>query len=447
MRISFHGACREVTGSAFLVKVEDHNILLDCGLFQGSRLAEGRNFEAFGFDPRLVDAVIVGHAHLDHTGRLPKLVREGFGGKIYSTPPTYDLSRLVLEDNQKLMAQEAQRDFHSPLYDKADIERTMQQFSTISYRRKIEIADGVHLTFLNAGHILGSAITLIETRNTRLVYTSDLGNTPSNLMAAPDLVDWADVLICESTYGGRVHEDTARRHEKLNAVIESTITKSAVLLIPSFSVERTQELLHDIEHFCTANNCQLPTFVLDSPLAARVTAVFEKYLGYLNPNVRNAHRRDEIFGLGRVRITMTSEESKQIEETATPKIIIAGSGMLNGGRILFHLQDYIENPKNTLLVVGYQAQGTLGRQLLNGAKTVKIYGKSYKVGLKVTAIGSYSAHADMTQILSWTSHIKRLQKVFLVHGEGQQAIRLSGQICAKMGVEVFIPRQGELYEL
>ncbi|MDO8487648.1 MAG: MBL fold metallo-hydrolase [Candidatus Curtissbacteria bacterium] len=446
MKIAFWGAAREVTGSNTLVEAAGKKILLDCGLFQGSRLNDERNSEPFAYNPAAVDFVVVCHSHLDHTGRLPKLYRDGFRGRIYATAPTKELAYLVLLDGEKLMAEEARRNGGKILYGKEDIDGVMELFEALGYDETLEISPGIKLTFKNAGHILGSAMAQIEADGKVLIYTSDLGNNPSELLDPPATTAHADYLICESTYGGRVHEDISRRQEKLNSIIESTIAQNGVLMIPTFAIERTQELLHDIEHFCNMGNCLVPNFYLDSPLAEKVTAVFEKYPEFLNGKVRTSHDKD-IFGLERIIMTSTARESQQIDGAPSPKVIIAGSGMLNGGRILFHLQRYIGDPKNTLLIVGYQAAGTLGRRLLDGEKEVKIFGKTYKVEARVLAIGSYSAHADNPQILAWVAKISGIQKVFLVHGESSQATILARDLADKLNLTVLMPQIGEEYLL
>lgn len=434
-----------MTGSNFLLEASGHKILLDCGFFQGSRVAEERNYAPFPYDPKTVDALIICHAHLDHVGRIPKLARDGFAGRIYSTGPTKELALYVMEDNAKLMREEAKRDNHPPLYLNEDIERAMELFEATGYNEPLEILPGVRLTFKNAGHILGSAVAVIEAEGKTLAYTSDLGNSPSQLLDPPEKIGKADIVVCESTYGGRVHEDSEKRQNKLSQIIQGTIAQNGVLMIPAFAIERTQELLHDIEHFCQVGNCMVPTFYLDSPLAEKITRVFAKYPEYLSDNLTKSHK--DIFGLARLKITTTVEQSKEINTAAAPKIIIAGSGMLNGGRILYHLQNYIEDGKNTLLIVGFQATGTLGRRLLDGDKEIKIFGKKYKVGARILAIGSYSAHADAPQLVNWIESISDVKKLFLVHGEGNQASALAKSIKEKLNIEVQIPQQGEEYAL
>lgn len=447
MRLTFYGACREVTGSNILLDVGGKKILLDCGFFQGYKLAEERNYEPFVYNPSEIDFVMVGHAHLDHVGRLPVLYKRGFRGTIYATAPTKDIAELVLLDSEKLMREEAERDNHKPLFDFDDITGVMNLFEALEYKETLEISPNIKLTFYNAGHILGSALTKIEAEGKTLVYTSDLGNTPSELLDPPAVLENADVVICESTYGSRVHEDFNKRAQKLSEIITSTVAQNGVLMIPSFAIERTQELLHDIDHFCEVGNCEKPIFFLDSPLAEKVTKVFEKYPEYLNAKITKSHKAGDIFGEDRVKITASVEESKAIDLAPAPKIIMAGSGMMNGGRILFHLQKYISDPTSTVLIVGYQAQGTLGRRLFDGEHEVKIFGKKYKVRAKVMAIGSYSAHADRPQLLSWLGNIKGVKKIFLVHGEAESALALGKEIKSQLNVENVIPQQGEEYEI
>lgn len=446
MQVTFYGACLEVTGSNILIEAAGNKILLDCGFFQGYKFSEERNYANFAFDPKSIHAVVVSHAHLDHTGRLPKLVREGFRGRIHSTGPTKELAKLVLEDSQKLMEEEAERDGHSPLYTQADVDNTLELFETIQYGESIEIAPNVKLTLKNAGHILGSSLTILETENKKLVYTSDIGNTPSTLLDPPAEIDSADYLICESTYGGRVHEDSTRRLEKLAEVLSATVNANGVLLIPSFAIERTQELLHDIEKFCNSENCEKPDFYLDSPLASKATAVFKKYSNYLRGELANGKGSD-FFGLERVHITASVDESKAINDSSNPKVIIAGSGMMNGGRILHHLRRYIENANCTLLIIGYQAHGTMGRKILDGEKAIRVFGENLRVSAKIKAIGSYSAHADLPQLISWISKIRSLKKAFIVHGESEQALTLSKNLKEKLNLDSILPQQGESYNI
>ncbi|HSX19467.1 MAG TPA: MBL fold metallo-hydrolase [Candidatus Saccharimonadales bacterium] len=446
MKLTFLGATREVTGSNTLFETSGKKILFECGLFQGIKLAEERNYAPFAYDPKTIDFLLIGHAHLDHVGRIPKLVKEGFRGRIFSTAPSKEIARLVLEDSFKLMREEANREDKPLLYYEEDITASMNLFETIGFDEELEITNGIKITFKNSGHILGSASIVVKSENKTLFYSSDIGNSPSVLLDDHQTVESADYVICESTYGGRVHEDIGRRSEKLGEIINATIEKNGVLIIPTFAIERTQELLSDIEHFCKNASCALPTFYLDSPLGQKVTEVFQKYPQFLKKEIQSVNLQ-EFLGLSRVKMTATSEQSKEIEFAQNPKIIMAGSGMMNGGRILFHLQNYIEDPNNTLLIVGYQAQGTLGRRLLEGEEEIKIFGKSYQVGAKVMAIGSYSAHADAPQLLKWLQSIKNVKKVFLVHGESSQMMDLAKSVEEKLNLETAMPQQGEEYEL
>lgn len=447
MILKFYGACQEVTGSCVLVETGGAKILLECGFFQGTSLADGKNKQDLPFNPKTIDALVVCHAHLDHVGRIPKLVRDGFTGKIFSTAPTMELARLVLEDTYKLMAEEAHRKKGTVIYEKEDVMRTMELFECLDYEETIEIAGGAKLTLRNSGHILGSAIALLTAEGKKLVYTSDLGNVPSELLNPPVNVEEADFVISESTYGSRVHEDFSTRQTKLNDILKQTITQDGVLLIPSFAIERTQELLHDIEHFCTTDKCLLPSFYLDSPLAEKVTEVFKKYPEYLKKSLFVDHEDGDLFGFDRLNVTSSPAESRKIDDANCPKIIIAGSGMMNGGRILFHLQRYIEDENNAILIIGFQAKGTLGRRLLDGEKEVKIFGKKFDVKARVLAIGSYSAHADSLQLISWISRINNLKKVFLVHGELSESEGLATSLKSRINAEINIPELGQEFNL
>ncbi len=447
MRITFCGATREVTGSNILVEAAGKKLLLDCGLFQGFKLSEERNFSPFSYRASDIDFVVVCHAHLDHTGRLPKLVKDGFGGKIFATAPTVELARLVFEDSEKLMEEEAERDNHPPLYTKKDVIRVMELFEAIGYEQTLEISSGLKLTLKNAGHILGSSVALVEGDGVKLAYTSDLGNVPSLLLDPPAHIGNADYIICESTYGGRIHEDITKRKAALAEVINNTIAQNGILMIPSFAIERTQELLHDIEDFCSLEGCSKPTFYLDSPLAQKVTGVFGKYPEYLSGIIRKNHKDNNFFGLERIHITSSVGQSQQIEFEPNPKVIIAGSGMMNGGRILHHLINFAGDGKNSILIVGYQAQGTLGRRIFEGNRKVKIHGRLVNINAQVKTIGSYSAHADMPQLIDWISRAKNVKTVFLTHGEVDQQLALSSKIKAELNIPVVIPQMGESHDL
>ncbi len=447
MRVTFLGACREVTGSHFLLEANTKKILIECGIFQGSKLAEERNYAPFAFEVKSLDAVVICHAHLDHTGRLPKLVKEGFSGPILATEPTRDLTRIVLEDSEKLIREDSERENHQPLFNQSDVEKTISQFVPVNFNQEVEIASGIKLRFRNAGHILGSATAHFESKGQSLVYTSDLGNTPCDLLDPPQEVEACDFVICESTYGGRTHEDITLRQTELTKILSATIAQNGILLIPSFAVERTQDLLHEIDHFCEVDKCEKPTFYLDSPLATKVTKVFGKYPQYLSQKLRKEHKDFDFFGLERVVLTETVDQSKEIRNSPNPKIIIAGSGMMNGGRILFHARDFLGDARNTLLIVGYQPEGTLGRRLLDGEREVKILGTKIKVRAKVCAIGSYSAHADLPQILAWLEKIRGLKRAFIVHGESDQSLTLASHIEKQLSVKTAIPQTGEVYNL
>ena len=337
-----------------------------------------------------------------------------------------------MADNEKLTREEAKRDNHPPLYKKKEIEEVMNLFTTISYNEKIEITQGISLVLKNAGHILGSAIAEIEAEGKKIAYTSDLGNTPSELLDPPEFIEKADFVICESTYGGRVHENRNERQQKLAKILNTIITGKGVLMIPSFAIERTQELLHDIDHFCQIENCQKPSFFLDSPLAEKVTQVFKKYPQYLNKEIQREFKNNNFFGLERVKITSAKEESQAIFEKPNPKVIIAGSGMLNGGLIFTSFSPF---------------KSTLGRRLLNGEKEVKIFGQKVQVRSQIVAIGSYSAHADSPQIINWLKNITGLKNVFIVHGESDQQLNLARQINLELHLPSQIPQQGEKFEL
>lgn len=447
--ILFYGGAREVTGSMFLVVAKSgKRILVDCGLIQGPAPSEKRNYEPFDFDPASIDAVLVTHAHLDHVGRLPKLVKEGFKGPVIVTSATADLMHLVLIDAQALMEEEAARDGLPPLYQVEDINRLMQLVERLDYG-VTTTTHGITIRLLDAGHILGSSIIEIINDGKNFVFSGDLGNPGTPILRDTQVPTQADLVVMESTYGGRVHEPVGERENILRQTIIETIRRSGVLMIPAFAIERTQEILYELNQLQSEGKIpKLPIF-LDSPLAINATTVFERYSQYWNreSQVLKANG-DDFFRFPGLKKTITVEQSKQINNVAPPKVIIAGSGMMEGGRILHHLSRYLPNERCTLLVVGYQARETLGRELLDGASRVKIHNEWVNVRAQIKPIGAYSAHADGPQLVAWLSKFKQKPKhVYLVHGENEEMTILAENIKKQLNIEVSMPEKGEGVEV
>lgn len=450
MRLSFHGAVREVTGSCHLVETDAGRILLDCGMYQSWKYADERNQAPFGFDPTSIDAVFISHAHADHTGRLPKLIHDGFRGPIYMTPPTRPLARLIFEDSYHIMKENHKRDGDPMLYDEDDIDLVLKQTRPANYHELVEPLPGVSVMNHDAGHILGSAYISLEEHGKRLVFSGDLGNNETPILPDHERISSADYILTESTYGHRIHETATARRDVLRKAVEEIIRRKGVLMIPAFSIERTQELLFELDQILLHEiSTDIPIF-LDSPLAIKATAVYRNYQHYLLFDTSILHEPDrDFFTFPNLRETLTTEESKAILDVPPPKIIIAGSGMMSGGRIMHHLKNYLPGSQNQLLIIGYQAGGTLGRKLYEGGKQVRIYGDDVMVQAGVSAMGSFSAHADQDQLTKWLQpeNGKKPEKIFLVHGDEEAKEVFATHLRHNLGPEVLVPEFGSVYDL
>jgi metallo-beta-lactamase family protein len=450
MRLTFSGANREVTGSCYHLSNGHSQVVLDCGMFQGGKYAEDRNSQPFPFNPAEVDAMVLTHAHFDHTGRIPKLYKEGFRGKIYCTEPTAELSMLNLRDAVHLMADEAERHGHEPLYTLADVEPLEDLWKTIPYHQEREVVPGIRTYLTDAGHILGSASVRFDSEGKSIAFSGDLGNTPVPLLHATECLTGADTVVIESTYGNRIHEPHTERYSILTEAIRQTAEEKGVLLIPAFALERSQELLYELHHLLITRQIPRMPIYLDSPLAIAATEVFQKHFDYFNTEARVAiERGQELFSFPGLRFTQSSTESKEILRAPGPKIIIAGSGMMNGGRILHHLQNYIERKNTTLLIIGYQVEGSLGRQLHDGAKTVHIYGQELHVNAQVKSFGAFSGHADYPRLMNWLRCFAQQppRRVFVTHGELNSAISFSQSIEEQLNISSGVPSYGEVIDL
>lgn len=454
MQIQFHGAAREVTGSCHLVDTGQTRFIVDCGMFQGTKFAEEKNYEDFGFDPQSLDFVILTHAHLDHCGRLPKLCRGNFKAPIYCTPPTKDFAEIIMRDSAKIIMYESKEDGHAPLYRDTEVNGALKNFRIIEYHKAKKVAPDVTIKYYDAGHVLGSAFVEVTIgtglKKKKIVFSGDLGNPPVPLLRDTEFITGADIVILESTYGGRVHEPVKQRHDILKEVFSRTISGGGVLMIPAFALERTQELLYELNHLVENKEVPPTKIYVDSPLAIKATNIYRKYpLLYDQESTELIAKGDDLFSFPNLKFTKTSAQSKEINKSKHAKVIIAGSGMVNGGRILHHLKRYLGDKKNQLLIIGYQAEGTIGRQLLDGAKSVTIDKRQFVVKAKIKAIGAYSAHADHPKLIDWVSKMKKPKpkKIFLVHGEKASAAKLKIGLKQKLNITVEIPEYGKTYKL
>lgn len=437
-----------VTGANYLLESGNAKILVDCGLMQGSNFAERMNWDAFPYDPKTIDAVFITHAHIDHTGRLPKLSKDGFQGVIYSTPPTRDFSEQLLLDSEHVLMSDAKKLHKLPLYGLEEVGRTMELWRGVEYHKPIEVGP-FKIVFYNAGHILGSAVVVVEAEGKRIVFSGDLGNSPAPIIGNAEKLHQADYAVVESTYGDRLHEETPMRKEVLEDMIEDVVKMKGVLMIPAFAMERTQEMLYEINSLVEQGRIPRVPIFIDSPLAIKLTAVYKKYADYYDPMARAAIAGgDAIFNFPGLHMTLTTEESKSINDVPPPKVIIAGSGMSNGGRILHHESRYLPDPKSLILFIGYQARGTLGRQILDGEKTVKIFGEEVAVNCRVKNVPGYSAHADQQQLIEWLFPIRQgLKKLFVTQGEAGASEALAQKVRDELAINTIVPKQGEAQEL
>src|SRR5258708_6885897 len=444
MQLTFYGGTGEATGSNYVLESGGTKIMVDCGLHQGNHYAERQNFESFAYEPKSINAVFVTHAHLDHTGRLPSLVRSGFHGTIYSTAPTKDFAELILLDSEHLLAKEAEREHRDLLYTTDDIMRTRELWHSLRYHEPVSVGPFT-VELYDAGHILGSAFIRIQAEGKTIVFSGDLGNFPAPIIQPTEMIHEADYCVIESTYGDRAHANVDARREELENVVEDTAKSGGTLMIPTFAMERTQELLYHLHQLFEEGRIpRIPVFI-DSPLAIKLTGVYKKYESYFNKETQNiAKSGDDILNFPGLHLTLTTEESKEINGAQPPKIIIAGSGMSNGGRNFHHEARYFPDPKSTILFVGYQAAGSMGREILEGAQEVRIFGETVAVRCKKVNIAGYSAHADQPRLLEWVSNMRdSLKKVFVVQGEPQSSNALAHKIIDELAIIAEVPTAKE----
>lgn len=445
-KVLFLGASSdEVTGSSYLLTgSDDTQLLVDFGMFQGPKEVEDLNYQPLTFKPSQVAGVVLTHAHLDHCGRLPLLAFSGFHGKIYMTAPTKALVDVVLNDAARITQEDQE---HEPLYGIEAVDKVMEMIEVVSYDQNVRIGS-FSAVFKDAGHILGSASVVItdQTDKRTIVFSGDLGNTPEDIVRPTEPPENADIVVMESTYGSSSHPK-----EDVPGIIQREINLveqgSGVLMIPAFSLERTQEILHQIHHLKKEKKVRDDTPIfMDSPMAIQATQIFKDFKEFYNDELQQ--HTDDPFNFPGLVITEEPRDSKSIIKAMEPKVIIAGSGMLSGGRILHHANNYISRKSARILFVGYQAEETLGRQILEGAKTIRLYNRSLRVNAHISEIKSLSSHADQPKLLNWFRSIKGVKKVFLVHGEAEQRDALAEKISQDLGIrDIVLPENNQELEL
>jgi len=466
MKISFLGAAKIVTGSNFLIETKNTKFLIDCGMFQGSKSINRMNYEPFSFNPEEIDFMVLSHAHIDHSGRIPKLTKKGFKGNIYTTKATTDLCSIMLPDSGHIQEMENKWDnrkrrrsggkLREPLYTVKEAEESLKYFKPVLYNQKIKLSEEVTLRFRDAGHILGSSIIELwikeeEGKETKLVFSGDLGRRDRPILRDPSIIDEADYLIVESTYGNKLHHPSEDDAKELISIINTTAKRGGNVVIPSFAVERAQDIIYELNKYYTEyvkskdqDFLSVPVYV-DSPLTVLATEIF----------LRNPDCFDEdtlkLINIGNnpldfrnLKFTRTTEESKQINFSKESKVIISASGMCTAGRIKHHLKHNLWRKESSIVFVGYQANGTLGRRIKEGEKVVKIFGEEIQVNAEIHSLEGFSGHADKEGILQWIKSFKsKPQKIFVVHGEEEATEEISRKIKEELNIVTYIPELGE----
>ncbi len=467
MEIYFLGAAKIVTGSNILIKTNKYNILLDCGMFQGSEELESLNYEKFSYNSAEIDYLILSHAHIDHSGRIPKLVKEGFKGKILTTKATYDLCKIMLVDSANIQQADVEWENRkrrrtgkkevSPLYTVDDAELSLKYFEQYLYDQKIEVNDDIIVRFRDAGHMLGSAIIELWIKEkdefVKIVYSGDLGMPNRPIINNPAYIEEADYLIIESTYGDRIHEDVKESTKRLIETINKTVSEGGTVIIPSFAVGRTQEIIYELNNYYEYNknieqHMRIPVYV-DSPMAVSATKAYKDNSNFFNKETKNLILKgDNPFQFENLNYVKSQEESMRLNHYTFPKVIISSSGMCTAGRVRHHLKHNLWQGRNSVIFVGYQAQGTLGRLLLDGRNKVKVLGEEILVEANIYDLEGFSGHADQDVLLKWVENFKsKPKKIFIVHGEEQATATLAQLIKEKFDIDTIIPNLGDGYEI
>jgi len=464
MKLEFHGGAGTVTGSHHVLDLGNKRIGIDAGMFQGNQELDGLNYRGYGHDVSKLESLILTHAHIDHTGRLPHLAKSGFAGPVYSTFATADLCDLMLKDSARIQADDAQRDMersqerggsggrqqfsHPLLYTEQDVFSVMKRFKPLDYEKQFDLG-GAKLTMHDAGHILGSAILEFDINGKKLVMSGDLGSTGTPIIRDPVIVPEADWLVIESTYGNKEHDNKGNRSERLFKVVKETIDLGGNVIIPAFAVGRVQELLYELNPYIESGKLPPIEVYIDSPMSISASEIYKRHPECFDAETNKLLQGgDHPLDFKGLRYSRSSDESRRINELKEPHIVLSASGMCTGGRILYHLEHNVSRKDSTILFVGYMAEGSLGRQLKDGAKKVHIHGKEFDVRARMETIDSYSAHADLPELVNWMKGFKRFpKKVFVVHGEGQALTNLAQVIRKQFGADVSIPAYGDSFEL
>ncbi|MDY0096830.1 MAG: MBL fold metallo-hydrolase [Candidatus Dojkabacteria bacterium] len=474
MKLKFCGAARTVTGSCYYVDTGSYKFLVDCGAFQGKDNLDALNYEPFPFDPTQLDAIFLTHAHYDHCGRIPILVKQGFKGRIIGTQPTRDLAKIVLLDSTKLQQEEYERwqskskmqkpstnlseegslyAERKPLFSEADVEGMFELFDVYPYGSSIDLKKGVEFRMRDAGHILGSAmiefwIKTAEGRDRKIVFSGDLGQPGARIVRDPDLVREADYVICEATYGNRLHKNKDETVLELLSILKQAQEEGGNVLIPSFAIERTQELLYEINLFVENKLLNNIEVYLDSPMASKATSVFKQYPTFYDEDARRLlEKGDDPFHFQGLVAVDSAEESKRLI-SKKGVVIIAGSGMCTGGRIVHHIKNHIEKENTHMIFVGYQVDGTLGRKIVEKSPEIRVMGQRLEVKAQIHTLGGFSAHGDQRDLRYWLRSFGHSpKKIFIVHGDEEIAIGFGSNIKSELGIDVDVPKLNEEFEL
>lgn len=448
LKLTFHGGTGTVTGANFLLESEDKKFLIDCGLTQSEKLADDLNWSPFPYDPKTIDILFITHAHIDHIGRIPKLIHDGFQGKIYSTKATKDLALPMLLDTVNILSRDTEHHLDE-IYTEQAVRTALSLWEGVDYHQAINIDHGFKISYKDAGHILGSGMLQVVYNEKTIVFTGDLGNSPSPLLRDTEAIIHADYLVMESVYGDRNHEARGERKKMLERVIEDNYNRKGTLIMPTFSLERSQELLYEIDDLMQGKRVPSMPVFLDSPLAIKLTEVYRKYTDYFNETAKEKIKAgDDIFKFPSLRITVDAEESKAILHSPDPKIVIAGSGMSSGGRIMHHEHNYLPNPNNTILLTGYQSPGTLGRRIYDGAKSVHIFGEEVALRAHVEMISGYSGHKDSDALINFVETMSgTVRHVFVVMGEPKSSLFLAQRLRDYLGLVATAPDFGDVVML